>query len=187
MQQENTKLYCLEVVRDKASHTSSVLFPMLEHLAIRHGIDSVYQCCDSISGFEQSLNDLFYEDRNFRNYDAIYLVVPGHKSELVIDGYRYSFEEIAELFEAKLKGKLVHFANAAQLGIDLETAQYFIDVTGAKALSGYTQSDRLDSLFLDSKLFEYYYEETDDPEDLARLLLENQNALCHNLGFRLFY
>jgi hypothetical protein len=31
----------------------------------------------------------------------------------------------------------VHFANIKELDLDVEEAQYFIDVTGARALSGY--------------------------------------------------
>ena len=107
----NSKLFCLEAVNDSSANSDSALFPMLEHLALEHDVTNVYQSCDSIAGFEQSLNDLLYEDKNFKSYEAIYLVVSGQENSVDIGNYRYSLEEIAELFEGKLKGKLVHFAN----------------------------------------------------------------------------
>lgn len=187
MNDGNPKLFCLEAVKDASSGKDSKLFPMLEHLALDHGITNVYQSCDSITGFEQSLNNLLYEDRNFRDYEMIYLAVSGSGEDIIIDNYRYSLREIAELFEGKLKGKIIHFANTKTLDIDLETAQYFIDVTRAKALSGYTEKPFFDSLLLDSKLISCFYEETDDPETLVKLLLEDHGKLCAALGLRLFY
>lgn len=161
--------------------------PLLEHLALEYDITNIYQSCDDIASFEQSLNNLLYEDKNFKSYEVIYLAVGGTGNHIEIQGYTYSLEEIAELFEGKLSKKIIHFCNSKTLDIDLETAQYFLDVTGAKALSGYTEGSGFDSLFLDSKLFGYYYNETDDVTELASLMLENHNAACQALGFRLFY
>ena len=186
MIQENSKLYCLEAVQDVSHNESSKLFPLLEHLALEHDITNIYQSCDTITGFEQSLNDLLYEDKNFKSYGIIYLVVEGMGSDIEIEGYRYSLEEISELFVGKLNGKIIHFSNSKTLEIDLETAQYFLDVTGAKALSGYTQEAPVDSMFLDSRLFAYY-QETDNVTELVQMLLENHGLACDALGFRLFY
>ncbi|RZJ68640.1 MAG: hypothetical protein EOO50_00220 [Flavobacterium sp.] len=187
MDDDDSKLFCLEAVHDVSSDRESKLFPMLENLALEYGITNVYQSCDSIAGMEESLENLLYEDKNFKSYEAIYLVFPGNADDIVIDDYRYSLAEIAELFEGKLKKKIIHFANSKTLDIDLETAQYFLDVTGAKALSGYTRQAPIDSSFLDAKLFGYYYEETDDVRELVKLLLEKHGAACGALGFRLFY
>jgi hypothetical protein len=47
----------------------------------------------------------------------------------------------------------VHFANI-KVDLDVEEAQYFIDVTGARALSGYgTAVDTVSSIHLDKLLF----------------------------------
>lgn len=159
---------------------------MLEHLALEHHITNVYQSCDSIAGLEQSLDNLLYEDRNFKAYEIIYLVLEGRESFIEIEGYRYSLAEIAELFEGKLKNKIIHFSNSKTLDIDVETAQYFIDVTGAKALSGYTEPSAFDSLVLDAKFFAIY-QETDDIIEVTKILLEDHYALCNALGFRIFY
>ncbi|MBD3581944.1 DUF6642 family protein [Flavobacterium selenitireducens] len=186
MIEEKSKLYCLEAVTD-AGKDRLKLLPLLEHLAMEHDIPNVYQSCDDIATFEQSLNDLLYEDKDFKTYEVIYLVVEGAENHIQIRGYTYSLEEIAELFEGKLSKKIVHFRNSKTLDIDIETAQYFLDVTGAKALSGYTEESNFDSSFLDSKLFGYYYNDTDDVAELVKMLLENYNAACQALGFRLFY
>lgn len=183
---ENSNLFCLEAVENIHSNQNSKIFDFLGHLALEYDITNVYQTCDTLEGLEQSLNNLLYEDRNFKDYEIIFLVVSGRGKEIEIDNYFYSLEEIAELFEGKLKGKIIHFANSKTLEIDLETAQYFIDITGAKALSGYTKRSLVDSLALDAKLFEYY-QETDNVTELVQMLLDKHNVLCQALGFRLFY
>lgn len=183
---ENSNLFCLEAVNDIHSSQNTKIFDFLGFIALEYDITNVYQTCDTLEGLEQSLNNLLYEDRNFKDYEIIFLVFSGSGNEIEIDNYFYSLEEIAELFEGKLKGKIIHFANSKTLDIDLETAQYFIDVTGAKALSGYTKKSMLDSLSLDSKLFEYY-QQTDVIPELVEMLLDKHKLLCQTLGFRLFY
>jgi hypothetical protein len=126
-----TKLFCLESVPDVAFQTTSIILPSLEKLALQYNITNVYQTCDSIEGLEESLSTLLHEDRNFNDYEIIYLVFEGKGNQITIDQYNYSLEEIAEFFEGKLTGKLLHFANTMQLDLNQETAQYFLDVSGA--------------------------------------------------------
>src|SRR6476620_11524709 len=104
----NHYIYCLESVYDEATSSNSSILSSLETLAKQYGITNVYKTCDNIEEFEQSISTLVYEDRHFKDYDIIYLVFEGRSNELKIDNYYYSFEEIAEFFEGKLKGKIVH-------------------------------------------------------------------------------
>ena len=104
---------------------------------MQYGIASIYKTCDTIEGLEDSLSALVSEDHNFKDYEIIYLVITGEANSICLNGYYYSLQEIAELFEGRLSGKILHFSNAKVLDLSREEAQYFLDITGAKALSGY--------------------------------------------------
>ena len=130
-------IFCLEAVNDAETAVVTETVRNLEALAYDQGIDSIYQVCDTIEGLEESLNALLHNDHNFKNYEVIYLVMPGEANNICLNDYYYSLEEIAEIFEGRLKGKILHFANAKVLDLSDEEAQYFLDITGAKAISGY--------------------------------------------------
>ncbi len=179
-------IYCLEHVPDVEAPHQSLILPALESLALHYGVTNVYAICDSIEGFEAGISTLLYEDRHFKDYTIIYLVFEGNGSELKIDSYYYSLEEIAEFFEGKLTGKIVHFANTMLLNLEPTTFQYFIDVTGAKAISGYGNKVPVVSAVLDNLYFALS-EEYDDAVELVEVLYEKQYALCKTMGFRLYY
>nr|WP_294939006.1 DUF6642 family protein [uncultured Flavobacterium sp.] len=183
---ENYYIYCLESVNDVDMPSESVLLPSLETLARQYGITNVYKTCDSFEGFEESMSTLLYEDRHFKDYSVIYLIFEGRNNQLMIDNYYYSLEEIAEFFEGKLKGKIVHFANTMHLDLEEETFQYFLDVTGAKAISGYARPVSVLSTALDNFYF-YLSEEYDDVVELVEVLFEKHYALYNAMGFRLYH
>jgi hypothetical protein len=55
-----------------------------------------------------------------------------------------------------MKGKILHFANSKVLDLSNDEAQYFLDVTGARAISGYgTSSSTLTSSVLDTIFLVY--------------------------------
>lgn len=182
----NHYIYCLESVSDTEAPNRSPILPSLETLAVTYGITNVYKTCDSIEGFEESISTLLYEDKHFKDYTIIYLVFEGRSNELKIDNYYYSFEEIAEFFEGKLKGKIVHFANTLQLDLEEETFQYFLDVTGAKAISGYANTIPVLSTMLDNLYFSLS-QEYDDVTELTEELFNKQYALSTSMGFRMYY
>jgi len=182
----NKYLYCLESVKDIEVPNKSPILASMEMLAKQYGITNVYKTCDCIENFEESISTLLYEDRYFKDYTIVYLVFEGRGNELKIGDYYYSFEEIAEFFEGKLKGKIIHFANTLQLDLEEETFQYFLDVTGAKAVSGYTNTVSVLSTKLDNFYFSLF-QDYDDVVELTETLFEKQYALCTSMGFRMYY
>lgn len=182
----NHYIYCLESVEDVEIEKESIVLNSLETLALQYGLTNVYKTCDSIETFEESLSTLLYEDKNFKDYAIIYLVVDGRENLITIGNYNFTFEEIAELFEGKLNGKIVHFANTFQLDLEEETFQYFLDVTGAKAISGYGNRVPILSTILDNLYFSIS-EEEDSIVGVVEALFEKQYVLSNSLGFRLYY
>ncbi|MES2811082.1 MAG: DUF6642 family protein [Bacteroidota bacterium] len=179
-------IYCLEAVQDVTAPCKSVILPALQQLALHYGVTNVYKTCDCIEGFEESISTLVYEDKDFADYGFIYLIFEGRENELQIDNYFYSLEEIAEFFEGKLKGKVIHFANTFKLDLEEETFQYFLDVTGARAISGYANQLPVLSAVLDNLYFSLS-DEYDDLVELVEVLYEKQYALCTAMGFRMYY
>ena len=180
------KIYCLEAItNEQQKHISSIL-PSLEKLAFQYGITNIYQTCDSIESFESNINTLLYEDRNFHEYEILYLVFEGAGNQIKIDNYNYTLEEMAEFFEGKLKGKQLHFANTMQLNLDKETAQYFIDVTGATAVSGYQNQATILSSVLDNLFFALCYDD-DDVKRITETLYQKHYTLAKAMGFTMYY
>jgi hypothetical protein len=182
-----TFIFCLEAVPDVETSTITEVVVNLEQLAIEQGITSIYKTCDTIEGLEESLNALRYDDHNFKDYEIIYLVMEGEENTICLNNYYYSLEEIAELFEGKLTGKILHFANTKVVDLSEEEAQYFLDITGARAVSGYgTSLNRLTSINLDKAFFSLCQEE-DNILETVEELHQKHYALCKLLDFRLYY
>jgi hypothetical protein len=184
---DNKFIFCLEAVDDIEVETTTDVVKILEKLAFEQGIGSIYKTCDTIEGLEESLNALLYDDHNFKNYEIIYLVMPGEPNNICLNGYYYSIEEIAELFEGRMKGKILHFANEKALDLTAEESQYFLDITGAKAISGYGEAyGKLSSSGLDRTFFSLF-EDNNDVIEIVEELHEKHYALCKLLDFRLYY
>lgn len=179
-------IYCLEYVKDTEKASHSPLYPWLEDLAMRYGLTSVHQHFDDIETLEEKLQILFYEDRHFQDYNLLYWVVQGQGDTLQIGNYYYRLEELAELLEGKLHNKILHFANTFTLDLDAEQIQYFLDLTRAKGLSGYSKRVPVLSTVLDA----HYFSLVQDQEDVISLteeLYDKQPALASQLGFTMHY
>lgn len=181
-------IFCLEAVPDVETITTTQVVKNLEELALEQGIASIYKTCDTIEGLEDSLNALLYHDHNFTDYEIIYLVMPGQKNNICLNNYYYSIQEIAEIFEGKMKDKIIHFANVKILDLNQEEAQYFLDITGACAVSGYgAKYNKIASSSTIDKAFFSLCRELDDVVDIVEELHQKHYALCKLLDFRLYY
>lgn len=181
-------IFCLEGVEDTEDVTTTNVLQTLEHMAVQQGITSAYKTCDTIEGFEESLNVLLYEDHNFSDYEIIYLVMPGDANSICLNDFHYNMQEIAELFEGKMKGKVIHFANKKILDLTDEECQYFIDVTGARAVSGYgVQYDRIPSYLTLDKAFFTLLQQDDDLKNVVEELFKRHYDICRALDFRLYH
>ena len=181
-------VFCLEALPDIANASTSQVVKTLEDMALRQNIASIYKACDTIEGLEEGLNTLLYDDHHFKDYEIIYLVVPGEPNNILLNDYYYSIEEIAELFEGRMQGKLIHFANQKILDLTDEESQYFLDVTGARAISGYGAAlNQISSTTTLDRVFFSLYQENDDFKEVVELLFQKHFKLCKLLDFRLYY
>lgn len=180
-------IYCLEGVPDIETDKVTEAQENLEQLAMQYGVASIYKTCDTIEGLEDSLNALVLDDHHFKDYEIIYLVMSGEANSICLNGYYYSLQEIAELFEGRLKGKILHFSNAKVLDLDEEEAQYFLDITGAKGVSGYGKEFKgISSVNLDKAFFNLFQEDA-HMLDVVEELHQRHYHVCKLLDFRLYY
>jgi hypothetical protein len=180
-------IYCLEAVDDIEKHKVTVTQKNLEQLTMQFGIASIHKTCDTIEGLEDSLNALVSDDHNFKDYEIIYVVITGEANSICLNDYYYSLQEIAEIFEGKLKGKLLHFSNSKVLDLDQEEAQYFLDITGAKGISGYgNEFNGITSANLD-KVFFKLFNEDENMLAVVETLHQKHYDACKWLDFRLYY
>ncbi|MEP0212946.1 MAG: DUF6642 family protein [Cellulophaga sp.] len=180
-------IYCLEAVDDIEIETFTDAQKKLAELTKQYGVASIYKTCDTIEGLEASLNTLLLDDHNFKNYEIIYLVITGEANSICLNDYYYSLQEIAEIFEGKLQDKILHFSNAKVLDLDEEEAQYFIDITGAKGVSGYgNEFNGITSSELDKAFFNLFKED-DNMFDVVEELHQRHYKMCKLLDFRLYY
>ncbi|MDG1804897.1 DUF6642 family protein [Flavicella sp.] len=180
-------IYCLEAVEEIEAEELTETQKKMEQLAMDFGVASIYNTCDTIEGLEANLNTLVLEDHNFKDYEVIYLVMDGEANSICVNNYYYSLQEIAEIFEGRLKGKIVHFSNAKVLDLDEEEAQYFLDITGAKAISGYgNHFQGITSTLLDMAYFNLFKEDENMLEVVEELHQRHYKA-CKLLDFRLYY
>ena len=184
---EDHFIYCLEGVDDIETEQLTEAQQSLEQLAMKYGIASIYKTCDTIEGLEDSLNALVLDDHNFKDYEIIYLVMQGEANSIRLNDYYYTLQEIAEIFEGRLKGKILHFSNAKILDLDEDDAQYFLDITNAKAVSGYGNAfNGVSSANLDKAFFNLFKED-DNMFDVVEELHQRHYNVCKLLDFRLYY
>tara|TARA_R110002020_G_scaffold17804_3_gene62338 strand:+ start:73990 stop:74589 length:600 start_codon:yes stop_codon:yes gene_type:complete len=180
-------IYCLEAVEDVEVETITETQNKLNQLTSQYGVASIYNTCDSIEGLENNINTLVLDDHNFNDYEIIYLVITGEANSITLNDYNYSLQEVAELFEGRLQGKILHFSNIKVLDLDEEEAQYFLDITGAKAISGYGyEYNGITSSNLDIAFFNLFKED-DNMFDVVEELHQRHYKLCKLLDFRLYY
>jgi hypothetical protein len=184
---EDYFIYCLEAVHDIETDAVSEVQKSLEQLTTQYGVANIYKTCDTIEGLEASLTALVSDDHYFKDYEIIYLVITGEANSICINNYHYSLQEIAEIFEGRLKGKILHFSNAKVLDLDEEEAQYFLDITGAKGVSGYgNEFNGITSANLDKAFFNLFNED-DNMLAVVEELHQKYYSACKILDFRLYY
>jgi hypothetical protein len=184
---EDYFIYCLEAVQDIETDAVTEAQKSLEQLTMQYGVASIYKTCDTIESLEDSLNTLVLDDHYFKDYEIIYLVITGEANSICINNYYYSLQEIAEIFEGRLKGKILHFSNAKVLDLDEEEAQYFLDITGAKGISGYgNEFNGITSANLDKAFFNLFNEDNNMLAVVEELHQKYYSA-CKILDFRLYY
>jgi hypothetical protein len=184
---EDYFIYCLEAVHDIETDKVTEAQKNLEQLTMQYGVASIYKTCDTIEGLEASLNALVLDDHNFIDYEIIYLVITGEANSICLNDYYYSLQEIAEIFEGRLQGKILHFSNAKVLDLDEEEAQYFLDITGAKGVSGYgNDCNGITSSNLDKAFFNLFKDD-ENMLNVVEELHQRHYNVCKLLDFRLYY
>lgn len=105
-------------------------------------------------------DDLFYYldqavKSKYSGYNLLYLAFHGSSREIWMADNKSSvtLQDLAEKYEGKFVGRTIHFGSCKTLRISPEELEYFLDMTRAEIVSGYTT----DVDFIDSSIFEIAY------------------------------
>jgi hypothetical protein len=187
MKKNPKNIFCLEGDwNNNLKHKSSIL-PALQLLELNIGIETIYKTCASFEEFEVRLNQILADKRKYNSFEIIYLAFHGRKNHIIIGEGEYSLEDIAKTFEGRLDNKMIHFGSCKTLSIDKEQANYFLEITGAKAISGYGKNvDFISSTVVDILFFEMCQK-----FERVHYIKENMNNLygdlCSALDFKFYY
>lgn len=186
MSNSKKNIFCLEGDwNDNLKHKSSIL-PALELLELNLGIETIYKTCASFEEFEVRLNQILADKRKYNSFEIIYLAFHGRKNHIIIGKGEYSLEEIAKTFEGKLDGKMIHFGSCKTLSIDDEQANYFLEITGAKAISGYGKNvDFISSTVVDILFFEMC-QKFERMHYIEGNMNKHYDTLCSALDFKFY-
>jgi hypothetical protein len=94
-------------------------------------------------------------DRRVRTYGTVYLAFHGTRKGLDVGDHPVSLDDLAESI-GKLPGGVVHLGSCSVLKRNAESARRFLEVTGARLLSGYERDvEWLDSAAIDTAWLGY--------------------------------
>ncbi len=187
MNNKKKDIFCLEGDwNDNLKHKSSIL-PALELLELNNRITSIYKTCGSYEEFEVRLNQIVSTPKKYKSFEIIYLAFHGSKNKIFIGNEAYSLEEIATTFKGKLNDKIIHFGSCKTLSINKKQADKFLEVTGAKAISGYGKN----VAFISSTVVDILFFEMCQKFERLHSIRENMHNhygdLCSALDFKFYY
>jgi hypothetical protein len=114
------------------------------------------------------------------------LAFHGIKNQIFIGDEAYSLEKIAATFEGRLEDKMIHFGSCKTLSIDEDQAKYFLEVTGAKAISGYGKNvDFISSTVVDILFFEVC-QKYERIHYIKQNMNKHYSELCSDLDFKFY-
>lgn len=179
-------IFCLEGDwNENLKHRSSIL-PALELLELNNDIQTIYKTCASYEEFKTRIEQILSDDRKYKYFEIIYLAFHGSKSNLYMGKERVSLKKIAESFENKLQGKIIHIGSCKTLSDERE-AYCFLNKTGAKAIAGYSKNVDFISSTVTDILFFDLCQNYERMHTIKTNMAKKYGDLGQALGFEIYY
>lgn len=181
-------IFCLEGDwNDNLKQKSSIL-PALELLKLNASIESIYKTCSTKAEFYKRIDQILNNKTKYGKYQIIYLSFHGFKGGIQLSNdEEITLDELANVFEGKLKGKMIHFGSCSTLKTHEETINNFIEKTQALAISGYEKNIN----FISSTVIDILFFELCQSFKLIKAIDENMtnlySELCNKLEFKIYY
>lgn len=175
-------VFCLETPWDDDLRHQATVRPMLEMLQLRCGMEFIHR--DAATEAEVLYYLKKWGQRRYDQYRLGILAFHGVEDGLVVGRDVIGLEALQEHLAGRLVGRTVHFSSCSTLRIDHDLIQEFLEITGARAVCGYTKAiDWMDSAVFDLALIDAltWYER---PSFAFKYLERNHEGAFKRLGFR---
>lgn len=175
-------VFCLEGPWDGLLTERSSVRPLLEVLEGRKVIEFAHRDAATVEEFEYYLRQ--WAQKQYRRLSLGYLAFHGEAGSLIVGRTRYSLEQLGDLLDGLLAGRVLYFASCGTLAVDVERIDSLRAQTGARAVCGYTEDvDWIESAAFDLNLIDSltWYDRIDAG---FRYLQKHHAGMCERLGFR---
>ena len=179
-------IFCLEGEWEDTLKSKNSILPTLEFLEHSQGVKFLFR---KVALAEDLF---FYLDKavkaEYKKYSIIHLAFHGNAQKIWMADHEttVNMKDIADKYEGKFCGRVVHFGSCKTLKTSTENLKYFLETTGAELVSGYTK----DVDFVDSSIFDIvYFTKLQNYKQVWRVnddLKENYPGLHERLGFKAF-
>ena len=141
-------IYCLEGNWTKNPRSNQSIKPILELLNTSLGVKYIYRKCNKKDELVEFLRQ--YTFKRYQNYTILYLAFHGRKNQIWVGKEHITLNEIANVLEGKLTGKIIHFGTCLTLGTTENKITDFINKTECLFISGFKKSiDYIESTAFD--------------------------------------
>lgn len=145
-------IYCIEGNWNDNPRSNQSVKPILDLLYSFYKVKYIYRKCVTRDEFLEGLQT--FTQKRYSNYTILYIAYHGQKNCIDFGNDNFiTLQEIANVLEGKLNGKIVHFGSCSTLHTSLKNIADFITRTGCSLMSGY----RKDIEFFSGSAFELVY------------------------------
>ena len=144
-------IFCIEGTWNNRSNGRPSIRPILELLHTFYGVKYIYRKCLSKDDFLNTLHTFTY--KYYDNYPILYIAYHGLTNRICVGNDTIALNEIADVLEGKITGKIIHFGSCSTLNTSARNITSFMKRTGCSHLSGYKK----DVEYNDSNAFEVLY------------------------------
>lgn len=154
MIESRKNIYCLEGNWSNQPSSKLSIKPILDLLYMTSKVKYIYNKCQTKNEFLFHLER--FTNKTYKNYPVLYIAFHGRTNRIYTGSEEITLQEISNLLEGKLEGKIVHFGSCSTLRIADSKISDFILRTKCNFISGYKKDvDFICSTAFELLFFEY--------------------------------
>jgi hypothetical protein len=181
-------IFCLEGNWDEGLEQRASVRHLLELVRAQNQIKTIHKNATTREEFGALIKE--WLKAKYRDYPVLYLAFHGEPGAIEIGREFVPIRDLHELFDARARGRFIHFGSCQTLGTSRRNLQHFFKHSHAAAISGFTSKvDWLEGCALEIMLFHELARRKIDSGSLEvtrRMLHRRAGSLSRHLKFRFF-
>jgi len=175
------KIFCIEGDWENDLRKKSSIVGILDLLHKVNNVEYIQdRNCSTKQEFISRLNQ--FKESKYKTYNILYLAFHGSSSTIHLGSETIDLDEIQEILQDSLQGKIIYFGSCKTLKIKKEKINEFVDITKANCLVGYTKDiDFIEGTALDLLFFakaQQYFR----PKNLTKNFKNSLSSLISKQG-----